>query len=486
VAHEVRNIGQQPALSIIIPTLDMAGELFAACVKSIAEHTLVAHEVIVMDNNDAPQGYVPPVNAACRAARGRYVCVLNDDLKVQDGWWEPLQRELDAGADVVCPWCINGNADFAEHHNAWAVACKREMLSYWPDGEYGLYDSRFKVYWADRDLFERCRANGNPIRLVEDSRVWHQFNATVARPELGSIFGDWITRDREEFFAKWPQLAAEQRYRLLARTGRPTMELVFSIDGSPYQRWQAELQEWSFRRAGFEGRVTASTDTFTAQARAEGLPQYLGGNKPYALMRHAERTDLADIVLVTDPDCFFLYGFECVPELGRPWAQRSIVVYPTLEENAKWLRPLGGSPENMQQIGCIFAYRRDDFVRMANEYWDATRDIWTWPDAWQHFEWMTDMYAYLLAEQRAGLRHVPVELCLTNLEGRSGLPMVHMAYENNSTNGHPWRFHKWELRPWNRIPDPPEVDPGVDPATREFVGLYNEYAQQQQYAEIPR
>ena len=464
----------------------MAGELFQACVKSISEHTFVPHEVIVIDNNDAPQGYVPPCNAGCKAARGDYIAVLNDDLKVQDGWWEPLQTRLDAGASVATPWCINGNADYTEHHNAWSVACRRDMLRHWPNGDYGLFDPRFKVYWADRDLFERCREMGSPIELVKESRVWHQFNATVGRPEIGQIFMEWITKDREEFFAKWPHLATEKRYVGLARTGKPTMQLVFSTDGSAYQNWQAELQGWSFRRAGFDGEVVQLTETYTAQSRAEGLPQYLGGNKPYALQQFAHSGDLADIVLVTDPDCFFMYGFECVPERGRPWAQRSIVVYPTVEENARFLRPLGGEPETMQQIGCIFAYRREDFVRMMDAYWDMTREIWTWREAWDHFQWMTDMYAYLLAEQQTGIRHVPVELCLTNLENRSGLPMVHMAYENNSTNGQPWRFHKWELRPWNQIPVPPDGDPGIDPATREFVSLYNEYAQQRNFEEVPR
>ena len=85
----------------------------------------VPHELIVIDNGAPPQGFTAPVNAGLRAARGRYLVVLNDDVEVLDGWWEPLARALDVGHKIVFPRTIDAQP---RRFPAWCFAMRRDTL----------------------------------------------------------------------------------------------------------------------------------------------------------------------------------------------------------------------------------------------------------------------------------------------------------------------------------------------------------------------
>ena len=75
--------GEEPELTIVIPTLDAASERVRACITAIHRATPEApYEIVVVDNGSPPQGFTAPVNSGLRAARGRYAVVLNDDVEV--------------------------------------------------------------------------------------------------------------------------------------------------------------------------------------------------------------------------------------------------------------------------------------------------------------------------------------------------------------------------------------------------------------------
>jgi GT2 family glycosyltransferase len=197
--------GDDPELTIVIPTLDAAGERVRACVSAIHRTTAEApYEIVLVDNGSPPQGFTAPVNSGLRAARGRYAVVMNDDVEVLPGWWPPLRDALDAGAAVSFPVTIDGamRNDFA----AWCFAVSREAIQRFEAEPGEFFDPRFRVWYQDTDLLARLRAAGSPPVCVEGSQIRHGLSETVASddPELRAWIAAEVARDREAFLAKHP------------------------------------------------------------------------------------------------------------------------------------------------------------------------------------------------------------------------------------------------------------------------------------------
>lgn len=196
-------LGADPELSIVVPTLDVASPRVQATLRAIQERTDVPHELIVVDNGAPPQGFSAPVNSGLRAARGRYMVVMNDDVEVLPGWWAPLRETLDAGAPVAFPLTIDGamRHDFA----AWCFALTRETLETFAAAPGEFLEPEFRVWFQDTDLLHRLRLADRPPVLVEASQIRHGLSLTVAttEPELRAWIDAQILRDKAAFEARW-------------------------------------------------------------------------------------------------------------------------------------------------------------------------------------------------------------------------------------------------------------------------------------------
>ena len=196
--------GEDPELTIVIPTLDAACERVRSCISAIQRCTEGPYEIVVVDNGAPPQGFTAPVNSGLRAARGRYAVVMNDDVEVLPGWWPPLRDALDAGASVTFPLTIDGamRRDFA----AWCFALSRETLDEFATAPGQFLDERFTVWFQDTDLSTRLQEAGRPPQLVEEAQIRHGLSETVetADPELSGWIREKVARDREEYLAKHP------------------------------------------------------------------------------------------------------------------------------------------------------------------------------------------------------------------------------------------------------------------------------------------
>lgn len=196
-------LGAEPELTIVVPTLDVTSPRVQETLRAIQERTDVPHELVVVDNGAPPQGFSAPVNAGLRAARGRYMVVMNDDVEVLPAWWGPLREALDAGAPVVFPLTVDGamRTDFA----AWCFALSRTTLEEFEAAPGEFFDPDLRVWFQDTDLLHRLRQAGRPPVLVAESRIRHGLSLTVATtdPELRAWIDAQILRDKAAFEARW-------------------------------------------------------------------------------------------------------------------------------------------------------------------------------------------------------------------------------------------------------------------------------------------
>jgi GT2 family glycosyltransferase len=220
----IKPVAAQPAtVSIVIPVHNR-WDLTEACLRSIAAHTTVDHEIIIVDNgstdetaaalrsldvtvvqNRTNRGFPAAVNQGIQASSGEFVCVLNNDTEVTEGWIEGLQRALAVpGTGMVGPRSnrIAGlqripdgpaAADPAVHEWAarwvegrdgrtWEISrligfcllLRRDVLE-----EIGGFDEGFGIgNYEDDELGDRLRASGRTLRVADDVVVVHHGSAT--------------------------------------------------------------------------------------------------------------------------------------------------------------------------------------------------------------------------------------------------------------------------------------------------------------------
>jgi GT2 family glycosyltransferase len=204
-----RPAGEEPELTIVIPTLDAASERVRACVAAVQANTEAAHEIVIVDNGCPPQGFAAPVNAGLRAARTPYVVVMNDDVEPLAGWWPPLRAAIDAGIAVACPLTVDGAMRF--DFPAWCFAIGREALEEFSHAPGQFFDPALVLWYQDTDLLYRLREAGRPPLVLESARIRHGLSQTVGSedPELSAWIKVQVAADRERFIAKHPDAALQ-------------------------------------------------------------------------------------------------------------------------------------------------------------------------------------------------------------------------------------------------------------------------------------
>ena len=196
--------GERAELTVVVPTLDATEPRVRGCLAAIAANTPAPHQVVVVDNGSPPQGFTAPVNAGLRAVDTPYAVVMNDDVEVLDGWWEPLRAALEEGASVAFPQTVEGamREDFA----AWCFALGARTLAEMSHAPGEFFDPALRVWFQDTDLLVRLRAVGRPPTLVRESQIRHALSATVATedPALRAWIERTIVADKAAFHRKHP------------------------------------------------------------------------------------------------------------------------------------------------------------------------------------------------------------------------------------------------------------------------------------------
>lgn len=245
-----------PLISVIIPLWN-GREWIDDCLSALltASAQLGAQaEIIVVDNGSAdgsaahvattwPQaqihlfqneknlGFAGGCNVGLRAARGRYLALLNQDTQVRPGWLAALVQALEAGAGVVGSLALLPDGVTVQHAGGiveWPTAIARhigygEALGpQWQQpadvdfvtaaamafprrlvDEIGLLDELFwPGYYEDADFCWRAREAGYSVHYLPDAILVHQEHAS---------FGD-------RQWTRWARLRGRLRFCLKQRS----------------------------------------------------------------------------------------------------------------------------------------------------------------------------------------------------------------------------------------------------------------------------
>ena len=230
------------AVSAIIPNLDRA-DLLATVLESLAAQQLppqVSLEVIVVDNGSrdesvavatgfgartvslaSNQGVSRALNRGIEAARGQWIALVNNDVRLAPDWlgcllkgasregaWFATGKTLDAtrqglmdgAGDAVCrggaAWRLgHGQRDgpaFDEPRPTFFPAATASLFRREFFDRAGLFDESFFAYLEDVDLGMRAAALGVEGIFLPRALAWHVGSETGGRWSDRSV--TWITR----------------------------------------------------------------------------------------------------------------------------------------------------------------------------------------------------------------------------------------------------------------------------------------------------
>ncbi|MBN3525574.1 glycosyltransferase family 2 protein [Paenibacillus apiarius] len=234
--------------SIIIPTYNKA-ELLEQCIASIQKHTKVPYEIIVVDNastDSTPQylyrhtgqirfhiheinrGFSGAINTGLMMAKGRTICLLNNDILVTPNWLSNLLNCLDSDTSIgmVGPVTnyISGEQQipvpyekiedmytFGAKHNVpnagkwqgidrlvgFCLLFRRELFE-----ATGFFDEGFEIgNFEDEDYIVRVRLNRRKLVIARDTFIHHFGSASMKA--LGDKFQEVNNRNAAFFSKKW-------------------------------------------------------------------------------------------------------------------------------------------------------------------------------------------------------------------------------------------------------------------------------------------
>lgn len=184
---------------------------------------------IIISNRDN-RGFAAGCNQGFAVARGKYVCCLNNDVVVYDGWHEemlkPFHEELEVPAGVVMPALIRETRDAREalalEHpdlslNSGKLGAGAEFGSMWMartdvlrsiaassrrDGTL-VFDEGFVNGKEDRLLWMEVRNMGMQTYRTHETRVFHQGQMSCAKVKDRRAFSPGNAELLEKYRSKY-------------------------------------------------------------------------------------------------------------------------------------------------------------------------------------------------------------------------------------------------------------------------------------------
>jgi GT2 family glycosyltransferase/glycosyltransferase involved in cell wall biosynthesis len=233
------------------------------CLRSVfREVNLDETEIIVVDNGSRDEtarvlahlegfvrvvtiernaGFLDACNLGARAARGRYLILLNNDIVLLPGWLAPLLATVESdpavgavGSMYIYPNGILQDAgsivwkDGAAMHYGWGRSPEDKRFNFAREVDYcpgasflirkelfdrlGGLDRRYApAYYEDVDLCFGVRALGYKVVYQPMSRVIHHEGVTLGT-NVNTGFKHFQVVNREKFYEKWRERLERDHY----------------------------------------------------------------------------------------------------------------------------------------------------------------------------------------------------------------------------------------------------------------------------------
>ena len=180
----------------------------------LSEHYASQCEVLTLDKN---YGFADGYNHALQQVEAEYVVLLNDDVRVEANWLQPMIAYMDAHPEVAaCQPKILSDREPEMFEHAGAAGgfidrlgypfCRGRIQSdieqdlgqydtaidlFWATGacllirrqdflQAGGLDARFFAHMEEIDLCWRLRSRGHRLVCLSESRVWHWGGGTLS------------------------------------------------------------------------------------------------------------------------------------------------------------------------------------------------------------------------------------------------------------------------------------------------------------------
>lgn len=179
-------------VALIVLCVDML-DMTKRCVELIKMYTPPIYELIIVCDKPSDKmkrwltkmrragvkvktnreyvGVPRAINMGIKVAEGEYICLVNNDIAVSKGWFEPLMEALKRRPDYgwVGSKIIRGDTIMN-----WGVISSA-LISREAIGKVGLFDERFSqgVGWEDNDYLVRFWLAGYSPHGVHKSTVYH-------------------------------------------------------------------------------------------------------------------------------------------------------------------------------------------------------------------------------------------------------------------------------------------------------------------------
>jgi hypothetical protein len=202
------------------------------CLDALREQTFTDFEVIVVDNGsrdgsinllkeiypevrtislDRNYGFAYPVNRGIEAAKGEFICLLNNDIELDPRWMEELLTALETHTDAgsagpklmryhererINVLAIRVNSDgqveivgageydrgqYDEEHLVFGVNAGASMYRKAMFDDIGLFDEVFFASFEDVDLAFRAQLAGYKALYVPQAVGYHMVGATIKK-----------------------------------------------------------------------------------------------------------------------------------------------------------------------------------------------------------------------------------------------------------------------------------------------------------------